>query len=235
MGANASKEGGGNSVTPNGVNAVQEVESQQNQQQKIPKGCPMHEENTGTGQEKQTQPGEIPKGCPMHEENQTGASANQDPASQSGPVYNVYSQEINPDNKMPQNPNQQPAPGQQEALSTERQKSTIPKGGESDTWTYPSEQMFYNALVRKGKAEGVQEQDMKAVITIHNNMNERTWEKVKEWENLHQRYASLVAYVIPCSTLSKASTVGFAVNTMKEVLAYEDLREDRTNSHLKQN
>eukprot|EP01138_Halocafeteria_seosinensis_P004030 gb/GECG01004121.1/.p1 GENE.gb/GECG01004121.1/~~gb/GECG01004121.1/.p1 ORF type:complete len:435 (+),score=77.65 gb/GECG01004121.1/:1-1305(+) len=180
MGANASKEG---SVTPNSPqNAINEVDTQQKQQ--IPKGCPMHEENAGKEQERPTQPGEIPKGCPMHSENQVNNE--QVPASQSGPVYNVYSQEINPDNKMPQNPNQQLAPGQQEALSTQRQKSTIPKGGENDTWTYPSEQMFYNALVRKGKADGVQEQDMKAVITIHNNMNERTWEKVKEWENLHQ-------------------------------------------------
>lgn len=122
----------------------------------------------------------------MHEEN--AASSNSSPASQQGPVYNVYSQEINPDNKMPQSPNQQPAPGQKQPLSTQRQKSTIPKGGDNDTWTYPSEQMFYNALVRKGKADGVQEQDMKAVITIHNNMNEITWDKVKQWEQLHTKY-----------------------------------------------
>eukprot|EP00965_Chrysotila_dentata_P222482 6193001-Pleurochrysis_carterae.AAC.4 len=38
--------------------------------------------------------------------------------------------------------------------------------------------MFYNALLRKGKGEGVQEKDMNAVVAIHNNMNERGWMQV---------------------------------------------------------
>jgi len=51
---------------------------------------------------------------------------------------------------------------------------------------YPSEQMFYNALVRKNKSEGVQEKDMSVVVAIHNNMNETTWKKLLDWENDHQ-------------------------------------------------
>jgi hypothetical protein len=43
-------------------------------------------------------------------------------------IYNVYSQEINPDNNMPFNANQLPAPGQKKPLSTERVTSGIPKG-----------------------------------------------------------------------------------------------------------
>jgi cytochrome c heme-lyase len=48
-------------------------------------------------------------------------------------------------------PNQQPSPGQPFPLSTERVRSNIPKAGtESDKWEYPSEQMFWNAMLRKG-------------------------------------------------------------------------------------
>lgn len=43
---------------------------------------------------------------------------------------------------MPASANQQPAPGQSVPLSTERVKSSIPKGGtDADTWLYPSPQM----------------------------------------------------------------------------------------------
>ncbi|CAN0597567.1 unnamed protein product, partial [Ectocarpus sp. 12 AP-2014] len=104
--------------------------------------------------------------------------------------YNVYSQRIDskdgldPTNNMPANPNQQPAPGQEKPLSTARVPSTIPKGGEETTWTYPSPQMFWNALSRKGKAENTEEGDMDIVVSIHNNMNELTWKKILEWEKL---------------------------------------------------
>jgi len=92
---------------------------------------------------------------------------------------------INPDNMMPA-PNQEPADGQAASLSTERVASTIPRAGDGlETWTYPSEQMFYNALLRKGKGDGVQEQTMSAVVAIHNNMNERAWKQVLEWEAMH--------------------------------------------------
>lgn len=99
----------------------------------------------------------------------------------------MYAQpiDINPTNQMPANPNQQPAPGQEEPLSTDRVASGIPKGGTAETWTYPSPQMFWNALVRKGKAEGAKEEDMAVVVAIHNNMNENTWRQVLEWERLH--------------------------------------------------
>ena len=60
--------------------------------------------------------------------------------------------DIDPTNRMPP-PNQQPSPGQPFLLSTDRQKSSIPKAtAEGETWVYPSEQMFWNAMLRKGKA-----------------------------------------------------------------------------------
>mmetsp|Transcript_4763 Transcript_4763/g.5551 ORF Transcript_4763/g.5551 Transcript_4763/m.5551 type:complete len:297 (-) Transcript_4763:176-1066(-) len=129
------------------------------------------------------------------------------------PVYNVYNQQINkaaqpessanspflglrksdgdvdgnldPTNNMPVVANQLPAPGQKQVLSTSRVESTIPKGGTAATWVYPSPQMFYNALVRKNKADDVTESDMEHVVSVHNAMNEMTWQTVVQWEKLH--------------------------------------------------
>ncbi|EKX52083.1 hypothetical protein GUITHDRAFT_65435, partial [Guillardia theta CCMP2712] len=61
-------------------------------------------------------------------------------------------------------------------------------------WVYPSEQMFYNAMQRKGWEPN--ENDMHAassnapaaygqVVAIHNAVNEQTWKEVMKWEKLH--------------------------------------------------
>lgn len=62
----------------------------------------------------------------------------------------------------------------------------IMQGGadEGTTWTYPSPQMFYNALARKQKLGTTEESDIESVVALHNNMNERTWNKVLEWERV---------------------------------------------------
>jgi cytochrome c heme-lyase len=96
---------------------------------------------------------------------------------------------LDPRNNMPTEPAQARAPGQRRDLSTARETSTIPKSGTGGTWTYPSPQMFYNALVRKNKAEDVDEADVDSVVMVHNAMNEDTWRRVAQWEKLH-RYAS---------------------------------------------
>lgn len=118
-------------------------------------------------------------------------------------VYNVYNQQINssgatsaalapradildPKNNMPLEANQQPCPGQRKLLSTDRQVSNIPKGGTASTWVYPSPQMFFNALRRKGKGSDVVEEDMEHVVHAHNTMNEITWQRVQAWEALHR-------------------------------------------------
>jgi cytochrome c heme-lyase len=46
--------------------------------------------------------------------------------------------------------------------------------------------MFYNSLVRKGKAEDCTEDDMASVVSVHNAMNEDTWRRVVAWEKLHR-------------------------------------------------
>lgn len=123
------------------------------------------------------------------------APAAQAPASGSkarGTVYNVYAQPIDPKNQMPATANQQPSAGQTKPLSTERVQSSIPKGGTESTWLYPSPQMFWNALVRKNKAENVEEDDMDVVVKIHNEMNERAWRRLMEWEELHKGWVCLL-------------------------------------------
>lgn len=42
--------------------------------------------------------------------------------------------------------------------------------------------MFFNALQRKGKLQDTSEEDMESVVALHNNMNEKTWKMVLEWE-----------------------------------------------------
>jgi len=75
-------------------------------------------------------------------------------------------------------------------LSTDRVESTIPgpqvgadvaEGGKR--WLYPSPQMFYNAMRRKGYEP--KEEEMRTVVAIHNTVNERTWHEVLEWESMH--------------------------------------------------
>ncbi|MBW00755.1 Cytochrome c-type heme lyase, partial [Eschrichtius robustus] len=56
---------------------------------------------------------------------------------------------LDPSNLMPP-PNQTPAPDQPFALSTVRQESSIPRADSDKKWVYPSEQMFWNAMLRKG-------------------------------------------------------------------------------------
>ena len=77
-----------------------------------------------------------------------------------------------------------PTRGQLVPLSTKREESSIPKGGARGTWLYPSPQMFFNALLRKDKAQDIHERDMNVVVAIHNNMNERTWRTILDWERV---------------------------------------------------
>lgn len=98
-------------------------------------------------------------------------------------------------NQMPPSANE-PLPGQAKPLSTWRQSSTIPTGSAAEElpphqeatasgekWVYPSEQMFFNAMRRKGWTPS--EDDMTAVVAIHNAVNERAWREIVRWEAVH--------------------------------------------------
>ena len=52
--------------------------------------------------------------------------------------------------------------------------------GDAVVWQYPSEQMFYNAMKRKGW--DAKEEDMPAIVAIHNGVNERAWHQVCQYE-----------------------------------------------------
>ena len=135
---------------------------------------------------KESQLSNIPAACPV-KSHDTNKPATEGDMKYVSPVqYNVYGEMIDQRNQMPIAANQDPAPGQVISLSTQRINSHIPKGGTTgDTWLYPSPQMFWNALVRKNKAEGASEEYMDTVVAIHNNMNEKTWQQVLAWEDLY--------------------------------------------------
>uniref|UniRef100_A0A6S8EJ40 Holocytochrome c-type synthase n=1 Tax=Aplanochytrium stocchinoi TaxID=215587 RepID=A0A6S8EJ40_9STRA len=105
------------------------------------------------------------------------------------PVIHKKAEEevTDPKNQMPAIPNQNLSKYQEGKLSTDRVQSTIlkPSTSSEETWSYPSPQMFYNALMRKGKAGDVREEDMETVVAVHNNMNELAWREVLRWESLH--------------------------------------------------
>lgn len=89
--------------------------------------------------------------------------------------------------------NQKPAPDQPFSLPTDRQVSSIPKStpdGAKEFWVYPSQQMFWNAMLRKGwrwKNDDIKQKDMDDIIKIHNANNEQAWQEVLKWEALHAR------------------------------------------------
>jgi cytochrome c heme-lyase len=134
----------------------------------VPTECPMHAA-AGTGP---TPPAE----CPQHK----NVSGNVDPTK-------CPENDIDPRNMMPP-PNQRPSPGQPFPLSTSRVESTIPRADTGGKWVYPSEQMFWNAMLRKGwrwESDAIKKDDMTNIIHIHNANNEKAWREVLMWEALH--------------------------------------------------
>jgi len=116
---------------------------------------------------------DTPSQCPVKHADQSGSGC---PVKKSG---------VNPNNQMPSQPDQSSSPGHE--VSKDRIKSTIPKGGGADTWEYPSSQMFYNSLLRKGKEIDFDQSELDTIVAVHNNMNERAWDIVMNWEkSLHK-------------------------------------------------
>jgi cytochrome c heme-lyase len=155
-------------------------------------GCPVPHDDKKTDGCPVQHDAKQPEGCPVQHDGKKSsvadAMAGGCPVVKDGreekEVYNVYGKRIDPTNMMPYNPNQDPRDEQRYPLPQARVQSTIPKGGTEGTWVYPSEQMFFNALRRKGKGEDVHEGDVKAIVSIHNNMNERAWAQVEHYEKV---------------------------------------------------
>ncbi|KAJ2514103.1 Cytochrome c1 heme lyase [Coemansia sp. RSA 1939] len=163
--------------------------------------CPVdHHDNRDTA----------PAKCPV--DHTSSQEASKDGSNSSRPQRQHPA--VDPHNRMPATPEQQAANGQQGALSTARTVSTIPRAeryqsaGDSvcpalhdddgsgkekqgtgteahkkDMWIYPSEQMFFNAMKRK--SWDPQERDMRYVVPIHNAVNEKCWNQILEWEQMH--------------------------------------------------
>ncbi|XP_067342845.1 holocytochrome c-type synthase isoform X3 [Channa argus] len=132
-----------------------------------------------------------PSECPMHR-------------AEAGPVHQDQAYEfvecpmkaaagvksdIDPANMMPP-PNQMRAPDQPFDLPVTREESRIPRHGTAKNWVYPSEQMFWNAMLRKGwrwRDDDLNPQDMTNIIKIHNQNNEQAWQEILKWEAMHAR------------------------------------------------
>lgn len=95
----------------------------------VPSECPMHQAEADSSKK--------PEGCPVPHDQKLDPNGCPIP------------KDFNHDNMMPA-PNQRPSPGQPFDLSTNRVKSSIPKAGGDEKWVYPSEQMFWNAMIKKG-------------------------------------------------------------------------------------
>jgi len=159
-----------------------------------PPECPMHAESAPlpptpliSEQDHLQKLQEVPSECPMAAQLNAEAKAKDSETNLTLTEGNKEN-DIDPKNMMPA-PNQLPSPGQPFSLSTERQQSTIPKAtAEEETWQYPSEQMFWNAMLRKGwrwKDEDIAPEDMSSIIKIHNRNNEDAWLEVLKWEAMH--------------------------------------------------
>ncbi|XP_060949532.1 holocytochrome c-type synthase [Limanda limanda] len=162
-----------------------------------PQGCPMH---------KEAQPATVspPPGCPMHQAQPVKASPPPEcpmHKAEAGPAHQDRAYEfvecpmkaaadnsdIDPANMMPP-PNQTPAPDQPFDLSISREESNIPRHGAEKNWVYPSAQMFWNAMLRKGwrwREDDLAPVDMNNIIKIHNRNNEQAWEEILRWEAMH--------------------------------------------------
>jgi cytochrome c heme-lyase len=73
------------------------------------------------------------------------------------------------------------------------ERAALPANSEVDTghdsatgnWIYPSQEMFFNAMKRKGHTANPA--DMSTIVPIHNAVNEKAWQEIKKWESLYAR------------------------------------------------
>lgn len=92
--------------------------------------------------------------------------------------------EVCPFSQMPKNL-EDDASADSVGLDAARQESSIPRtGSDNCRWLYPSSLMFHAALSRKHRP--VASADVPAMVAIHNQLNEQTWQEIMaSWE---QRY-----------------------------------------------
>ena len=77
----------------------------------------------------------------------------------------------------------------QDLNSAEAAALPTPANSERDTghdrdtgnWIYPSQEMFFAAMKRKGHSPTAS--DMSTIVPIHNAVNERAWADIEKWEH----------------------------------------------------
>ncbi|CCE65951.1 hypothetical protein TPHA_0N01700 [Tetrapisispora phaffii CBS 4417] len=77
-------------------------------------------------------------------------------------------------------------------LPDEREVSSIPRTGHGSNWIYPSEKQFYEAMIRK--KWNPEADDMKTVVPLHNSVNERVWNCIKNWETAEENDLKLTSF-----------------------------------------
>lgn len=78
------------------------------------------------------------------------------------------------------------------------QTSTSSSNSNSENWVYPSPQMFWDAMRRKGSlpahlsdASAPQTQaELDWIVTIHNVVNEQCWQEISKWERFDKEGCS---------------------------------------------
>lgn len=69
-------------------------------------------------------------------------------------------------------------------MDTEREISSISRE-DGSKWRYPSEAMFYQAVWRKHQ-KSIPQSDLSSIVRIHNQVNEETWRRIRQWEGLDE-------------------------------------------------
>ncbi|RMY90310.1 hypothetical protein D0862_09992 [Hortaea werneckii] len=104
---------------------------------------------------------------------------------------------------------------------------------ESGNWIYPSQEMFFNAMKRKGHE--AQAQDMSSIVPIHNAVNERAWAEIKRWEEGRGSEACGGPKLVSFSGDSKALTPKARWNSLVGYAAPFDRHDwvvDRCGKHV---
>lgn len=95
------------------------------------------------------------------------------------------SSNLDPSTNLPsENELQSPTAHSPELLPSTRTSSSIPRPATTETWSYPSPRMFYNALLRKGY--DTRPEDIQVMVQVHNFLNEQVWAEVLKWETKHR-------------------------------------------------
>ncbi|KAI5360166.1 putative holocytochrome c/c1 synthase [Septoria linicola] len=80
------------------------------------------------------------------------------------------------------------------------EKAALPTNNEVETgqdkdsgnWIYPSQSQFFEAMKRKGHEANPS--DMSSIVPIHNAVNERAWNQIKDWEKPYNPEPKLVSF-----------------------------------------